>query len=111
MFYFYFSATTTVSSKVKFYKAGLDIIIQCRPAIENMCQKNQDDSEVKDDTKLNPSNVKNDVDVKEKENEQVKEIADEGILISLLEQRLQALLQSLCKHYLGAKSTGNTKKE
>ena len=100
--------------KVKAYRSGLDIILQCQPVINIFCEKRKNDSQMIENANLNSSHVTNDSSIQNTENDQVteekKQIVDEESLINLLEQRLQFVLRSLIKLYRNNKTTGNHKK-
>ncbi|XP_046431466.1 erythroid differentiation-related factor 1 isoform X1 [Neodiprion fabricii] len=102
--------STTFNSKLKFYQSGVDLILQCRPILEILHERNKgvkfqpDMSEVCDDKNEQKKSV-----VTEKTDDEKLTEEDEKLVV-LLEQRLQFLLRSLAKLCI-AKNPGGKKKE
>ncbi|EZA54471.1 Erythroid differentiation-related factor [Ooceraea biroi] len=98
---------TTFNSKLKAYQNGLDLVLQCIPIIQILCERNnmaeQKTKEVTD------NELKNDSAEHEKVVEEQKLIDGEEKLVILLEQRLQFLLRSLTKLFLSKSPVHNRK--
>ncbi|XP_015600984.1 erythroid differentiation-related factor 1 [Cephus cinctus] len=103
--------STSFNGKLKAYQNGLELILQCRPIIDILYEKNKavrpkdGASKISAEIKIERNNFD-----EEKSVDEQKQTEDEGKLIILLEQRLQFLLRSLTKLCL-SKNTGNNKKE
>ncbi|XP_012254661.2 erythroid differentiation-related factor 1 [Athalia rosae] len=101
--------STTFNSKLKFYQAGIDLILQCRPILDVLHDRNKgiklktDKSEVCDN--------QTDILLKNDKSEEEKLSEEEEKLIVLLEQRLQFLFRSITKLCLAKNPGANEKKE
>jgi len=104
IFTFDFLDSTTFNSKLKAYQNGLDLILQCIPIMEILCERSTTKQKAIDN-KTEGDNTE-----REKVVEEQKLIDDEENLIVLLEQRLQFLLLSLTKLFR-SKSPVHNKKE
>ncbi|XP_036151294.1 erythroid differentiation-related factor 1 isoform X2 [Monomorium pharaonis] len=96
--------STTFNNKLKAYQNGLELILQCMPIMEILCERSNATRQKTVD-KTEDDNVE-----REKVTEEQKLIDDEENLVVLLEQRLQFLLRSLTKLLL-SKSPVHNKKE
>jgi len=96
---------TTFNSKLKAYQNGLDLILQCIPIMEILCERGSTTKQKAIDNKTEGDNAE-----REKVAEEQKLIDDEENLIVLLKQRLQFLLLSLTKLFR-SKSPVHNKKE
>ncbi|XP_043265831.1 erythroid differentiation-related factor 1 [Colletes gigas] len=99
---------TTFNGKLKAYQNSLDLILQCRPIMDvlydkNKSQKQKEESRCTIDSKVAKENVN------EKGTDEQKLIEDEETLVTLLEQRLQFNLRSLTKLFVTKNSSGNKK--
>ncbi|KAH0944645.1 hypothetical protein HN011_004591 [Eciton burchellii] len=96
---------TSFNSKLKAYQNGLDLVLQCIPIMQILCERNNMEEQKKEVT---GNELENDSTDHEKVAEQ-KVIDDEEKLVILLEQRLQFLLRSLTKLFLNKNSIHNKK--
>lgn len=106
--------STLVNSKLKAFKNGLKLILQCRAAIDILNNKNNSDLQFKNgETKVD--SIENDCDRKlvecEQTKEEMREIEDQENLINLLQQRLKFILWSLIKLCMNNKNVSSLKKE
>jgi len=90
---------------LKAYQSGLELILQCIPIMEILCERGNGTTKQKILDKTENDNAEH-----EKVVEEQKLIDDEENLVVLLEQRLQFLLRSLTKLFL-SKSPVHNKKE
>ncbi|XP_017889932.1 erythroid differentiation-related factor 1 [Ceratina calcarata] len=100
--------STTFNGKLKAYQNGLELILQCRPIIDVLCDKNNSSKQKLE----NASSVSNKVTKENLEEGRVDEqklIEDEEKLVVLLEQRLQFILRSLTKLFVTKNEKGNKK--
>ncbi|KAL6263033.1 hypothetical protein P5V15_005829 [Pogonomyrmex californicus] len=97
--------STSFNNKLKAYQHGLDLVLQCIPIMEVLCERTNSTKQETVDNKTEDSNIKC-----EKVAEEQKLIEDDENLVLLLEQRLQFLLRSLTKLFL-SKSPVHNKKE
>lgn len=103
-----------MNSKLKAFKNGLKLILQCRAAIDILNNKNNSDLQFKNgETKVD--SIENDCDRKlvecEQTKEEMREIEDQENLINLLQQRLKFILWSLIKLCMNNKNVSSLKKE
>ena len=100
---------TTFNGKLKAYQNGLELILQCRPIMDILCDKNNSQKQKIECRRNAVSNkVTKDVLEEGKGSEEEKLIEDEERLVVLLEQRLQFILRSLTKLFV---SKNSNKKE
>jgi len=101
----FFPDGTSFNTKLKAYQNGLDLVLQCIPIMQILCERNNMAEQKKEiiDNELENDNIDH-----EKMAEQ-KVIDDEEKLVILLEQRLQFLLRSLTKLFLNKNSIHNKK--
>ncbi|XP_058791779.1 erythroid differentiation-related factor 1 isoform X2 [Phymastichus coffea] len=110
-----FQAQTTnaFNQKLKSYQNCIELILQSRPIIELIVDRNKASHNKKHEKPLDKTTDKeknNDNNIKEHNSEENKEIEDEENLVILLEQRLQFILKSLTKLCI-SKNSSNQKKE
>lgn len=101
-----FSDGTTFNSKLKAYQNGLELILQCKPIMEILCER---DNATKPETLDNKTEDDNAECEKVAEEQKLMDDVEEKLII-LLEQRVQFLLRSLTKLFL-SKSPVHNKKE
>ncbi|XP_076241456.1 erythroid differentiation-related factor 1 isoform X2 [Calliopsis andreniformis] len=100
---------TTFNGKLKAYQNGLDLILQCRPIIDILCDRIHSQKQKKENInatndKVEPQNTEG------KGTDEQKLLEDEETLVTLLEQRLQFILRSLTKLFV-TKNNNSNKKE
>ena len=106
--------SNTPNGKIKAFQNALELVIQCRPIIEVILERQKGivNSENKGNKHINKNKEKkeNDKEREEKISDENKQIEDEERLVILLEQRIQFILKSLTKLCIN-KNPGNQKKE
>ncbi|XP_003701400.1 erythroid differentiation-related factor 1 [Megachile rotundata] len=103
---------TTFNGKLKAYQNGLELILQCRPIMDILRDKNNSQKQTIGTTNVNTNNKVSKDSVeggKENTNDEQKLMEDEESLVILLEQRLQFILRSLTKLFVTKNSSSNKK--
>lgn len=103
-----FSDGTTFNSKVKAYQNALDLILQCIPIIEILCERNNSTKDRPEETV--EDEAEDSIAAREEAAEEERLKDEEEKLVVLLEQRVQFILRSLTKLFLN-KNPGCNKKE
>lgn len=96
---------TTFNNKLKAYQNGLQLILQCRPIIDILCDRNNSQKQNAISNKIEKESIE-----EGKPTDEQKLIEDEESLVVLLEQRLQFILRSLTKLFV-TKNSNSSKKE
>ena len=91
---------------MKAYQNGLQLILQCKPIIDILCDRNNSQKQKVENVNAVSTKIGKESFEEGKVDEQ-KLIEDEESLVILLEQRLQFILRSLTKLFV----TKNSKKE
>ncbi|KAG7190566.1 hypothetical protein KM043_006659 [Ampulex compressa] len=98
----------TFKGKLNAYRKGVELILQCKPIIEILCERNKTQKQ-EADTTIVSEEEKDTTDEEQTETEDQKLTEEEESLVILLEQRLQFLLRSLTKLFV-TKNSGNSSK-
>ncbi|XP_068977748.1 erythroid differentiation-related factor 1 [Bombus flavifrons] len=96
---------TTFNNKLKAYQNGLQLILQCRPIIDILCDRNNSQKQNAISNKIGKESIE-----EGRPTDEQKLIEDEDSLVVLLEQRLQFILRSLTKLFV-TKNSNSSKKE
>ncbi|XP_031843039.1 erythroid differentiation-related factor 1 isoform X2 [Nomia melanderi] len=100
---------TTINGKLKAYQNGLDLILQCKPILDILCERNSSQKQKNEST--NGVNQKARKEITEgKGNDDQKLLEDEESLVVLLEQRLQFILRFITKLFV-TKNNNSSKKD
>lgn len=94
---------------MKAYQTGLQLILQCKPIIDILCDRNNSQKQKVENVNAVSTKIGKESFEEGKIDEQ-KLIEDEESLVILLEQRLQFILRSLTKLFV-TKNSNNSKKE
>lgn len=94
---------------MKAYQNGLQLILQCKPIIDILCDRNNSQKQKVENVNAVSTKIGKESFEEGKVDEQ-KLIEDEESLVILLEQRLQFILRSLTKLFV-TKNSNNSKKE
>lgn len=94
---------------MKAYQNGLQLILQCKPIIDILCDRNNSQKQKVENINAVSTKIGKESFEEGKVDEQ-KLIEDEESLVILLEQRLQFILRSLTKLFV-TKNSNNSKKE
>ncbi|KAK2586143.1 hypothetical protein KPH14_001413 [Odynerus spinipes] len=103
-------SATTFNGKLKAYQNGLELILQCRPIMEILCEKNKVSKQKIESNVAAETDAISNPPEDEKTSEEQKLSEDDENLVVLLEQRLQFILRSLTK-LLVNKNIATNKKE
>ncbi|XP_076164566.1 erythroid differentiation-related factor 1 [Ptiloglossa arizonensis] len=101
---------TTFNGKLKAYQNGLELILQCRPIMDILCEKNSSQKQKGESTNAIDNKVGKDI-TEGKGIDEQKLIEDEETLVTLLEQRLQFILRSLTKLIVSKNSSSSSNKK
>lgn len=107
---YYISGATTFNGKLKAYQNGLELILQCRPIMDILCEKNSSQKQKGESTNAIDNKVGKDI-TEGKGIDEQKLIEDEETLVTLLEQRLQFILRSLTKLIVSKNSSSSSNKK
>ncbi|CAL7938419.1 unnamed protein product [Xylocopa violacea] len=100
---------TTFNGKLKAYQNGLELILQCRPIIDVLCDRNSSQKQKIDNANIVCNKVAKESTEDGKGTDEQRLIEDEESLVILLEQRLQFILRSLTKLFVTKNSNSNKK--
>ncbi|XP_076758545.1 erythroid differentiation-related factor 1 [Xylocopa sonorina] len=100
---------TTFNGKLKAYQNGLELILQCRPIIDVLCDRNSSQKQKIDNANIVCNKVAKESIEDGKGTDEQRLIEDEESLVILLEQRLQFILRSLTKLFVTKTSNSNKK--
>ncbi|KAK1125167.1 hypothetical protein K0M31_006507 [Melipona bicolor] len=101
---------TTFNGKLRAYQNGLQLILQCRPIIDILCERSGSPKQKVENVNIVSNKIGKDVVEEGKAVDEQKLIEDEESLVILLEQRLQFILRSLTKLFV-TKNSNSSKKE
>ncbi|XP_017791827.1 PREDICTED: erythroid differentiation-related factor 1 isoform X2 [Habropoda laboriosa] len=100
---------TTFNGKLKAYQNGLELILQCRPIIDIVCDKNNSQRQKADNEKTVSNKAEKGNTEEGKGIEEQKLMESEESLVVLMEQRLQFTLRSLTKLFVTKNNSSNKK--